>query len=286
MKLAGKPNLTVQNKSFENRLPAQCRFSDHGCTVELMKNDLDTHEKECLYRLVKCVDLACHEKVPFIKLLDHMSNDHEREDFVNAEGSSYKSHFIVHDEDFAREIMWISDHLMLDGRHFFRECCRNADGLWFIWVYLLGSSKEAENYQYSIKINSEDKEEELAYKGKVLSLDVSKEKLASLGVGLVFPDVTAKHFWAKGKIHYSVVVSSKKSASKSKSSKGESSNNVPKENAKCSKKEKATSTEQTKQLPVSSSPSTQSLTLSASGALAKPEASIAANSEDVKETPC
>ena len=122
-----------------------------------MKNDLESHEKECLYRLVRCVDLACHDKVPFVNLLDHMSNDHEREDFVNAEGSSYKSHFIVHDEDFSREIMWISDHLMLDGRHFFRECCRNADGLWFIWVYLLGSRKEAENYHYNIKIYSEDK---------------------------------------------------------------------------------------------------------------------------------
>jgi len=27
---------------------------------------------------------------------------------------------IVHEEDFSREIMWISDHLQLDGRHFFR----------------------------------------------------------------------------------------------------------------------------------------------------------------------
>ena len=145
------------HESDDYRLPSQCRFNDHGCTVELMKNDLESHEKECLYRLVRCVDLACHDKVPFVNLLDHMSNDHEREDFVNAEGSSYKSHFIVHDEDFSREIMWISDHLMLDGRHFFRECCRNADGLWFIWVYLLGSRKEAENYHYNIKIYSEDK---------------------------------------------------------------------------------------------------------------------------------
>ena len=56
------------------------------------------------------------------------------------------------------------DHLTMDGRHFFRECCRNADGLWFIWVYLLGTQKEADNYVYTIKITSEDKEEELAYR--------------------------------------------------------------------------------------------------------------------------
>jgi hypothetical protein len=30
--------------------------------------------------------------VPFQKLMDHMSKDHEREDFVNADGASYVSH--------------------------------------------------------------------------------------------------------------------------------------------------------------------------------------------------
>ena len=49
-----------------------------------------------------------------------MYNDHETEDFVHAGGSSYESYFIVNEDDFDREIMWISDHLVLDGRHFFR----------------------------------------------------------------------------------------------------------------------------------------------------------------------
>ena len=134
-------------------------------TLILLKMKLSWHvrEKEYLWiwsfpqceQFQKCA--YSNERVPFVGLLDHMANDHEREDFVNADGSSYRSHFIVNDDDFSKEIMWISDHLMLDGRHFFRECCRNANGLWFIWVYILGSFKEAENYIYSIKITSEDK---------------------------------------------------------------------------------------------------------------------------------
>ena len=84
------------------RLPSQCKFSDHGCTIELMKTNLESHEKDCLYRMVRCADLACHEKIPFVGLLDHIKNDHEREDFVNAEGSNYKSHFIVNEDDFTR----------------------------------------------------------------------------------------------------------------------------------------------------------------------------------------
>ena len=38
----------------------------------------------------------------FHKLIDHMHKQHEREDFVHTEGPSYKSHFIVHDEDYER----------------------------------------------------------------------------------------------------------------------------------------------------------------------------------------
>ena len=40
--------------------------------------------------------------IPIVKLIDHMHKQHEREDFVHTEGPSYKSHFIVHDEDYER----------------------------------------------------------------------------------------------------------------------------------------------------------------------------------------
>ena len=59
-------------------------------------------------------------------------------------------------DDFTREIMWISDHLDLDGRHFFRECCRTEAGLWYVWVYFLGPPHEAEDYATTIKIRQQD----------------------------------------------------------------------------------------------------------------------------------
>ena len=67
-----------------------------------------------------------------------------------------RSHFIVNPDDFTREIMWISDHLDLDGRHFFRECCRTEAGLWYVWVYFLGPPHEAEDYATTIKIRQQD----------------------------------------------------------------------------------------------------------------------------------
>ena len=78
------------------------------------------------------------------KLLQHLENDHETEDFVRVEGDTYRSHFIVNEvtewghlgtvsqlkddfqfqDDFTKDIMWISDQLHFDGRYFYRECCR------------------------------------------------------------------------------------------------------------------------------------------------------------------
>ena len=94
-------------------MPHSCKFSDYGCKMEHTKTTLECHEKDCGYRLVNCVDLACQTQVPMAQLMEHMKKDHEREDFVHTESNTYRSHFIVQSSDFTREIMWISDHIVL-----------------------------------------------------------------------------------------------------------------------------------------------------------------------------
>ena len=147
-------------------------------------------------------------------------------------------------------------------------------------------------------------EEELAYRGKVLSLDVPKDKLSTIGAGLVFPDATARHFWNEHKIHYSVAVISKKSIKKktsttdnsSQSSSSKSAGDYSAKQNTSTKKEKATSTESASTSSASNnkvtvSASTQSLsTGNGSGGgvavAAKSETSASKTTDDVKETPC
>ena len=73
---------------------------------------------------MNCVDLACQQRVSVSRLLTHLENDHETEDFVRVEGGEYSSHFIVNEEDFSKSIMWISDQLHFNDAFFYRECCR------------------------------------------------------------------------------------------------------------------------------------------------------------------
>ena len=55
-----------------------------------------------------------------VSLLNHLDSDHETEDFVRVESGDYHSHFIVNEEDFSKDIMWISDQLHYDGKYFYR----------------------------------------------------------------------------------------------------------------------------------------------------------------------
>ena len=71
---------------------------------------------------------------------------------------------MVSEEIFSRNLSyttWGPTYLRMNGHHFLRVCCRNAYGLWFIWVYVLGTQKEAENYEYTIKITKENKVQRL-----------------------------------------------------------------------------------------------------------------------------
>ena len=80
----------------------------------MLRSQLGDHEQSCAFRLVNCVDLACQQRIPvsrcsivrvatktktftIIRLLAHLDNDHETEDFVRVEGGTYSSHFIVNE---------------------------------------------------------------------------------------------------------------------------------------------------------------------------------------------
>ena len=41
-------------------MPVQCKNGDHGCDVETHRDHIDAHEAVCEFRLVCCVDIACH----------------------------------------------------------------------------------------------------------------------------------------------------------------------------------------------------------------------------------
>ena len=50
---------------------------------------------------------------------------------------------------------WVANELVSEGFHFFLECMRVPPN-WHIWVYVVGSEREAEMYQTTITLFRED----------------------------------------------------------------------------------------------------------------------------------
>ena len=83
----------------------------------------------------------------------------------------------------------------------------SKDGLWYIWVYVLETETiKASDYTCVISIKSADGFDELSCRCRPLSLDLTKEKIAESGRGLVFTDTTARLFWRDNKVRYKVVI--------------------------------------------------------------------------------
>ncbi len=52
------------------------------------------------------------------------------------------------------KMTWVANELICDGRHFFLECFRVPPD-WHIWVYMVGSEREAERYHTNIQVGGE-----------------------------------------------------------------------------------------------------------------------------------
>ena len=55
------------------KVPAPCRYSTEGCTVELVTGRLEQHEAECQYREVTCPHQGCGAVLPRRGLEDHQA---------------------------------------------------------------------------------------------------------------------------------------------------------------------------------------------------------------------
>ena len=141
------------------RLPKQCKFSDNGCDFEQMpsrKQALNDHEKECPHRNVVCFyNVLCNRNISISKLSSHLRDEHHIP--LEITTNYDKSNLTIHARTFGYKHTcksWQSTHFTLNGgEQFYSRCFRNATlGLFFLWVYMIGTPKEAENFTYTLTV--------------------------------------------------------------------------------------------------------------------------------------
>ena len=134
-------------------MPFKCSFEE--CNVELLKTEIDAHEKDCRFRLVKCVFLcSCAEKVPLEKILPHIDACYaspKNADFkmtaINTNKYLKEYEIQIREECFDCSAYFITC-LRAHQHNFYVEIMRrNRNGMWWMWnfwVYFIGSQQEAQ----------------------------------------------------------------------------------------------------------------------------------------------
>ena len=160
-------NPDVLSEKLRSLLPNPCQNHLDGCKELLMESDLPDHEAECTYRKVNCADAYCTKKVPILDYMNHIIHEHDLKSLSN--GSVRKVRFTE------GAAYWAPTKIEQHGRTFFLVGLKSM-GIECVWLYLLGTLKEATNYTFVAKMVG-PLDEEISYKGPVLSVDVSSSTI-------------------------------------------------------------------------------------------------------------
>lgn len=197
---------SVTESSISGHGRTRCRYSVSGCPFKLPS--MQQHEdRECSYRPTRCPSLTCTAKAPFVKLLKHITEEHDGsqkgKDRVCRNNTNHLvSSYVNVDKEpifYKNSTMtWVANELILEAKfHFFLECMRVPPD-WHLWVYFLGDDHEAEKFQVTITLFREEEygrmgdssafSAQRSYTGPVLSINRAKEEIAEFGLGFMVHD--------------------------------------------------------------------------------------------------
>jgi len=192
------------------QIPHRCEFEPQGCSARLALPDLKAHTANCTYRLVRCPNFSCSEKVPLAMLAEHtLKRCIHNGTFYDAPlGNKYN--YITYPPDAKnqfdrrRNSTWRPDGLTFDGKNFFLKITRKGRQCsWFFYVQMAGSEQEASLYTATIQVYNPkvgvNGRNSYRFIGEVCSIDVSStEKAAEDGFCQVVTDAQMRKLFTDG----------------------------------------------------------------------------------------
>ena len=186
-----------------------CLYFKNGCEDEFDAEELEDHEKSCLFRTVTCpydlIELdhfhgnpifkACSEEFPFYTFLDHYENAHP-----NAETKNEVLKFKGTIEQLKTKTFILNRRekdyncsLNSYERPFFPQFYVNGNMLHF-WIVGLSHEYDASMYEASISFFYNGKWNQ-SMRDTVKHIDIEKELLKSGELGLTFPVKTITQYF-------------------------------------------------------------------------------------------
>ena len=159
-----------------------CINTKNGCQEVLAETALESHESECIYRVVECLKNAyfssfkCAEKVTFRKVIQHYEGHGKIEKEEDLEVKHRKK---------CHELFLSGDNCYYPPTKFslnnqtFLLLRKTEEKIVYFWVYMLGSANEAKHFSYTLKLFGP--KSTLTTEQKVAAIDESFNTLSKAG---------------------------------------------------------------------------------------------------------
>ena len=94
-------------------------------------------------------------------------------------------------------------HFSFDEKDFFSIFWRTFEpqNCWHIWLYMVGTPEESQEYTYQVKLCSPKYNEELSYFGQTVSLHNKKDEITSINRCLTIQDGGIERFCTKDRLN-------------------------------------------------------------------------------------
>ena len=182
-KVTKAPSKAISN--LLKSLPNYCRFFHRGCREMLPMEEVEKHEKCCVFRVVICPTYYCEELISFHLFEQHFnSRKHPPGDIITAPRKSENSDtFLIYPKIKTCNIDqagFATRKLSKSQNETFFVNGFTLKGTLHLWVQYYGSSEEAKNYEFSMSSKTKTSKMNTHY-GPVYSIDEDKKAIWNKG---------------------------------------------------------------------------------------------------------
>jgi len=185
-------NRDLEKIIAECDIELSCQYWRKGCDVEDKRKILEKHEADCSFRTVPC-PFTCGCRVLFRDLRQHLQDRHRSTHF-KGKGESLSISWILKENHFAGKSKVFVNGVWenLEGQ---RSYCHfeKLPGKWVSWVSVEGGKSVASGLKSVIKIKSKIDEKNIAFEGRVFSIDCLKSDIISSKECLTMTDHQVKN---------------------------------------------------------------------------------------------
>lgn len=192
-------NRNLLAESFLEAFCVQCPFTEQGCEVKILPDNVEDHKKNCVYRQVLCPVNGCVQDVSVCKVVIHLREAHDKNRNISGK-------FSLKLKSVAEAVNWIS-HEDLD---FLVMKKISPLGHWHFWVNGFGNPEQMAKFSYLISVYAKEGSARVSSEDEVLSFDKSAEDVFRDGNGLVVTEKVLNRLQKSGQISYTVTITRKK----------------------------------------------------------------------------